>query len=146
MPTTLANEAGIGGGHSGVIAEMSLSSSSTFGKKKLLSFVTEPASGKKNAGGKTAVAANAAIAEVLGDKAAVKLSPDVEAAARSIGRAASDKIVAYAKEQGWLNKPEEGLADEAKPGVKPDTKPKVETDHSKTVKLPAAKPALKPAA
>jgi hypothetical protein len=136
------NEAGIGGGHSGVIAEMSLSSSSAFGKKQLLSFTAAPVAGKKNAGGKAAAAANAAIAEVLGDKAAVKLSPDVEVVARGIGRAAGDKIVAYASEQGWLNKPDEGGADAGQTGAKSDeARP---TD--KMVKLPPARPAKKPEA
>ena len=31
-----------------------------------------------------------------------RLSPDVEAQARSLGRAAGEKIVAFACEQGWL--------------------------------------------
>lgn len=133
------NEAGIGGGKSGVIAEMSLSSSGTFGKKQLLRFSTDAAPAKKGAGGKAAAAANASINEALGaDKSAVKLSPDVEAAARAIGRSAGDKIVAYAKEQGWLNKP-----DEAGATSEPDVKPAAET--AKTVKLPPDKPAKKPA-
>jgi hypothetical protein len=33
------------------------------------------------------------------------LSPDVEAQARQIGRAVGEKVVAFAKEQGWLEKP-----------------------------------------
>jgi hypothetical protein len=139
-PAAKKNEAGIGGGHSGVIAEISLSSSSTFGRKKLLSFTTEPAGGKKSAGGKAAATANAAIAEVLGDKAAVKLSPDVEVVARAIGHAAGDKIVAYAKEQGWLNKPDAGGV-EAKPESGSGTK-----ENPKAVSAPAAKPAKKPEA
>ena len=131
-PSAKKNEAGIGGGHGGVSAEMSLSSSSTFGNKKLYGFVTDPADGKKSIGAKNAAAANAAITAVLGDKAAVKLSPDVEAAARALGRAAGEKIIAFARTQGWLSKPNEGeAAPEAKDNV---------------VKLPAARPAGKPAA
>lgn len=139
-PAAKKNEAGIGGGHGGVIAEISLSSSSTFGRKKLLSFATEPAGGKKSAGGKAAAEANAAIAAVIGDKAAVKLSPDVEAAARGIGRAAGDKIVAFAKEQGWLNKPDAGNG-EAKPEANSGA-----SDNPKTVTAPAGKPTRKPEA
>jgi hypothetical protein len=138
------NEAGIGGGHSGVVAEMSLSSSSTFGRKQLLSFTATPASGKKSAGGKAAAGANAAIAEALGDdKAVVKLSPDVEAAARGIGRAAGDKIVAYASGQGWLNKADEGAAAEARPKektkseAKPDARPEAKPE-AKLAKKPEA--------
>jgi hypothetical protein len=135
------NEAGIGGGKSGVIAELTLSSSGTFGKKQLLSFSTEPA-GKKGASGKAATAMNASIAAALGaEKSAVKLSPDVESAARAIGLSAGDKIVAYAKEQGWLNKPDDDGAEEAKPEAKPADK-----DVPKTVKLPPDKPAKKPEA
>ena len=42
----------------------------------------------------------------LTEKAEVKLSPDVEAQARRLGRAAGEKVVAYAKEQGWIAAPE----------------------------------------
>jgi hypothetical protein len=140
------NEAGIGGGHSGVVAEMSLSGSSTFGKKKLLDFSAVPAGGKKIAGGKAAAAANAAIAKVLGEKAAVKLSPDVEAAARGLGRAAGDRIVAFAREQGWLNKPDDSVPD-AKP-VASAEEPKVSAaaPPEQMVRLPSPRPAKKPAA
>ena len=36
-------------------------------------------------------------------KAAGRLSPDVEAQVRAIGRGIGDKIVGFAREQGWLN-------------------------------------------
>ena len=60
-----------------------------------------------------------------------KLSPDVEAQARRLGRAAGEKIVAYAKEQGWLK----ADAVEAKPEAAPATLPQ---------RRPAPKPAQKP--
>lgn len=141
-PDAKKNEAGIGGGHSGVAAELTLSSLSSFGKKTLTSFEAAPGAGKKPAGGKAATAFNASIAAALGaDKLAVKLSPDVEAAARAIGRAAGDKIVTYASEQGWLAKPDEGGAETTKPEAKPEAK-----EGPQTVRLPLGKPAQKPAA
>ena len=36
-----------------------------------------------------------------------KLSPDTEGQARRIGRNAAEKILAYAKQQGWLEAPAE---------------------------------------
>lgn len=124
------HQIGIGNGRSGVVADMTLSSFSTFGKKQLLSFAAEPPSGRKagEASGKTAAASNAAIASLLaGDKAsAEKLSPDVEAAARKIGRSTAENIIAFAKTQGWLNKPDEAPETEVaarKPAAKPEKKP-----------------------
>lgn len=113
------NDAGIGGGKSGVVADMSLSSFGGFGKRQLLAFSAEAAGGKP-AAGKQAAAYNTLIAEALAaNKAAPeKLSPDVEAAARRIGRGAGDKIVAYGRTQGWF-----GSSDEAAPvaeSVKPE--------------------------
>jgi hypothetical protein len=53
------------------------------------------------------MATSAAISAVtsVGGAAVEKLSADVEAQARSLGRAAAEKIVEYAKQQGWLEKP-----------------------------------------
>ena len=97
------NEAGIGGGKSNVTADMTMSKFSRFGKRDLMSF-SAGTSGKLPSG-KAATADNAAIAGVLaaGDGAKEKLSPDVEGAARKLGHAIGDKIVAYARAQGWLN-------------------------------------------
>jgi hypothetical protein len=65
---------------------------------------------------------NAAIMSVVGAAGSPteRLSPVVEAPARSLGRAAGEKIVAFAKEQGWLAKPE---AVEAGPQDKPKKLP-----------------------
>ena len=93
------NQVGFGSGRAGVIADMSVTRS----KRQLLAFSADLG---KRAGaapsGKQAAARNAMFAESLaGSKAATeKLSPDVEAQARSLGRAIGDKVVAYAKEQG----------------------------------------------
>ncbi len=136
-PSAKKNEAGIGGGHSGVAAEMSLLSMSGFGRKTLVSFDAVPEGGKKGAG------------SAPGGADSVKLSPDVEAAARKIGRAAGDKIVAYAKEQGWLEKPDAGGADAAKPAAKESDKdgekPASQVTGAQMVKLPTRKPVKKPA-
>ena len=91
-------------GHSGVVADMTVSYFSGRGKQPLLSFSADEKGAGKPPAGKQAAARNAAIAAVLtAEKAAPeKLSPDVEVQARRIGRAVGDRIVAYAKEQGWL--------------------------------------------
>ena len=113
------NQVGFGSGRSGVVAEMTITSMSGGGKKQLLSFSAE--SGRRPgapASGKLAASRNAAIASSLAaaNAAAEKLSPDVEAQARSLGRAAGEKVVVYAKEQGWLTSAE---AAEAAPDEKP---------------------------
>lgn len=53
---------------------------------------------------KLAAAQNAAIASALAEQKAApeKLSPDTEGQARRIGLNAAEKILVYAKEQGWL--------------------------------------------
>lgn len=119
------DQIGFGTGRSGVVAEMTLSRVSSRGKKELLTFAADAPNGRKAGApsGKAAAAYNAAIAEALAAQngAAEKLSPDVEAQARRLGRAAGDKIVAYAKEQGWL-KADEAAAPEEKPAKKPQKK------------------------
>lgn len=128
------HEIGIGNGRGGVVADMTLSSFSGFGKKQLLAFAAEPPSGRKAGAAvsaKAAAASNAAITQALaGAKASPeKLSPDVEAAARKIGRAAGENILSFAKTQGWLEKPADAEAapDEKvvakKPASKPEKKP-----------------------
>ncbi|RDV05174.1 hypothetical protein [Undibacter mobilis] len=129
------NEAGIGGGKSNVTADMTMSTFSSLGKRELLSFSAQ--ADAKLPSGKAASTSNSEISTVLAslEGAQEKLSSDVEAAARKIGRAAGEKIVAYAKVQGWLNKADGenavAHADTAKPA---SAKPK-----------PAAKPEAKPA-
>jgi hypothetical protein len=68
--------------------------------------------------------------------AAEKLSPDVEAQARSLGRAIGEKVVGYAKEQGWLTAPEGAEAPAAEQRVRlPDPKP-TQKPEKKTEKKP----------
>jgi hypothetical protein len=133
------HEIGIGNGRSGVVADMTVSSFSGFGKRQLLAFAAEaPNSGASGRTGeaklspKAAAATNAAIAQALtAEKVAPeKLSPDVEAAARKIGRAAGENILAYARQQGWL-------------AAQPDAPP---AEEKKVAKKPPVKPEKKPAA
>lgn len=111
------NDAGIGGGKGGVIADISLSSFSSFGKKQLSAFSAEP-SGGKPAAAKQAATFNGLVAEALASNKAApeKLSPDVEAAARRIGRGAGDRIIAFGKTQGWFGGDAEAST-EAAPGI-----------------------------
>lgn len=143
------NDAGIGGGKGGTVADMSLSSFSGFGKRQLLAFNAEPAGGKL-ATGKQAAAGNALIAEALAaNKAAPeKLSPDVETAARRIGRSAGDKVVAYGKTQGWFSGgAEEGAADTIVDTAKPvAAKPEAKPEAAKLAAAPTPAAAPKPVA
>lgn len=111
---------GFGPGRSGVVAEITLSHLSGGGKKQLVSFAAEGA--KKP--GATPAARNAAIMAVVAaaGSPAERLSPDIEAQARSIGRAAGEKIVAFAREQGWIEKVAESPAPE--PANPQQAKPK----------------------
>jgi hypothetical protein len=118
-----------GAGRGGVVADMTVSYFSGGGKKQLLAFSVDAKGAGKPPAGKQAAARNAAIATVLtAEKAAPeKLSPDVEAQARRLGRAVGEKVVAFAKEQGWLK--QSAAAVEAQP--------------QERVKLPEPKPAQK---
>jgi hypothetical protein len=128
------NQVGFGSGRSGVMADMAVVRLSGGGKRQLLAFAAD---GGKRPGApasvKLAASRNAMIAESLAASkaAAEKLSPDVEAQTRSLGRGISEKVLGYAKEQGWLNKPE--TAEAAPAG------------EEGRVKLPEPKPEQKPA-
>ena len=117
-------------GRSRVSADMTVSTFSGQGKKLLFTFVVDTQGAGKPPAGKQASARNAAIAEALAAQKSPpeKLSADVEAPARRLGRAAGEKIVAYAKERGWLTTPEGA---EAQPGELPE---------QKTVRMPPARP------
>jgi hypothetical protein len=130
-------EVGFGPGRGKVVADMTLTQISGGSKEKLATFAAEPGR-KAGPTGKAAAARNAEIAEALvAEKTGPeKLSPDVEAQARRLGQAIGDKIVAFAKEKGWMAKPE---GEEATPQATPQSTPQ------ETVKLPEPKPAQKPA-
>ncbi len=107
---TQRNAIGFGAGHSGVVADMAVAHYSSSGKKPILTFTAEAQSGRRPGAAATAPIAAArgaaAAANAAGGAMSERLSADVEAQARRLGRAAGDKIVAYAKEQGWLTKSE----------------------------------------
>lgn len=112
-PRAKPESIGFGSGRSGVVADMSLSQWSNGGKRELSTFAVEPP--KKP--GATPAARNAAIMAAVGSGGtpAEKLSPDVETPARAIGRAVGEKIVAYARGQGWVEKAPEAPPPEPKP-------------------------------
>jgi hypothetical protein len=132
------NQVGFGSGRAGVIADMAVSAFSSFGKKQLLGFSADAPGGRKTGNAKTAAAANAALGEALGAAKAApeKLSPDVEAQARGLGRAVGDKVVAFAREQGWVTAESAEPAPEAKPAKPPARKPENKPE-KKTGKKPA---------
>lgn len=99
---------GFGAGRSGVVADMALSQFSSSGKKQLLTFTAEAQSRRRPGAVVTApigMATSAAISAITAAGGAVseKLSADVEAQARSLGRAAAEKILTYVRDQGWLS-------------------------------------------
>lgn len=129
------NQVGFGAGHGGVVADMTLSHLSHGGKKRLATFAAEGA--RKPVA--TPAARNAAIMSVVAaaGSPSERLSGDVEAQARSLGRAAGEKIVVFAREQGWLAKVE-SAEPEPKPArtaqarlKKPAAAPKPDADPDK---------------
>lgn len=137
------NQIGFGAGRGGVVAEMTVSNFSSRGKKQLASFEVE--SGKRGAAqptGKLAASRNAAIAASLAaaNAANEKLSSDVEAQARGIGRAIGDKVLAFAKEQGWLADAAAEAAPEEKPMRTPPPRPSKKREARPAAPASAEKP------
>ena len=93
----------------GVVADIEVSQVSDGTKKQLVAF-TAQAQSRHQSGtpitGLTVTARNAEIAAVLATKSLpdVNLPPELETQARELGRAVAEKIVAYAVQQGWVNK------------------------------------------
>jgi hypothetical protein len=119
------------------VADITVSQVSEGTKKQLLTFTAQTQSGRQSGAaitGPAAAARKAEITAVLTSKSSpdVDLSPNLEAQARGLGRAVADKIVAYAVQQGWVNKADlpEPPAD-AKPVEKKSTE-------KKSKKLPVA--------
>jgi hypothetical protein len=102
--------AGIGDGRSGVVADMTLQRTGSFGKRQLANFTAEPLPKAKI---DTAAIAAALPAE---SQASGRLSPDVEAQVHALGRGIGEKIVAFARTQGWLR--------DAAPTAEPEKKEK----------------------
>lgn len=106
-PKPVTDQIGFGTGRPNVVADVKVLSSS---KRQLAAFSADAAGGRGAAvNAKLAASQNAAIATALAEQksAPEKLSPEVEGQARRLGRNAAEKILAYAKEQGWLTAPAE---------------------------------------
>lgn len=130
-PNAKPAQISFGPGRGGVAVDIALSHLSGGGKKQLWSFTAESA--KKL--GAVPTARNAAIMAVVAAAGSrvERLSPEVEVQARSLGRAAGEKIVAFARKQGWMEKvaeapaPEPAKLQQAKP-KKPAAPPKPDND------------------
>jgi len=98
------NSFGFGSGRGHVVAAMTGSQFSAGGKRQVLTFDAEPVKREAAVPPKVAAARNAEIAAAVAASGGSneKLSPDVELPARRLGRAIADRVLAYAKEQGWL--------------------------------------------
>lgn len=131
-----AARVGFGPGRGEVIADMTIMRASAGSRVPVMNFAVDVQSGRKiPAGSKEAVAArNSTIAATLVAENALpeRLSPEVEAQARALGRAIAEKIVAYAKDHDWLAKPEVAQAPTA--------------GSEQQVRLPDARPPQKPVA
>ncbi len=103
-PRPVSDQIGFGTGRPNVVADVKVLSA---GKRQLTAFTAEAGGGRGALAGnaKQAAAQNSAIAAALVEQKAApeKLSPEVEGHARRLGRATAEKVLAYAKEQGWLN-------------------------------------------
>ncbi len=143
---TAATKIGFGPGRGNVVADMTVTRISAARKEQAFTFAAEVQSGRKSPAGnaQSNAARNQAIAAILETEKALpeRLSPDVDAQARSLGRAIAERIVAYAKEHDWLEKPA------AAPGTEqnmrlPDSRP---AEMPMTANRPAAPKPMKPAA
>ena len=115
------NSFGFGPGRGHVVAVMNASLFSPAGRHELQTFNVQPAAAKREppVPPKVAAARNASIASVVAalGSPGERLSPDVEATARRLGRAAAERVIVLAKEQGWIGAPE------TKPPVSPPAAP-----------------------
>ena len=103
------NSFGFGAGRGHVVATVSASLFLSGSKRQVLTFDVEPTAAKREPAvpPKVAAARNAEIAGIVASAGSPneRLSPDVEVPARRLGRAIADRILVYAKEQGWLTPP-----------------------------------------
>lgn len=103
------NSFGFGAGRGHVVATVSASLFSSGSKRQVLTFDAEQTAPKREpaVSPKVAAARNAEIAGIVASTGSPneRLSPDVEVPARRLGRAIADRILVYAKEQGWLAPP-----------------------------------------
>lgn len=114
------NSFGFGAGRGHVVAAVNASLFSSGSKRQLLTFDVEPAAAIREPAvpPKVAAARNAEIAGIVASTGSPneRLSPDVEVAARRLGRAIADRVLAYAKDQGWLAPPGQGMVETAPKG------------------------------
>lgn len=120
------NSFGFGAGRGHVVAAISASLISGGSKRHVLTFDAEPSAAKREPAvpPKVAAARNAEIAGIVASTGGSneRLSPDVEIPARRLGRAIADRVLAYAKDQGWLTPPGQGTEASA-PKNNPDNPP-----------------------
>ena len=136
-------QVGFGPGRGNVAADMTVTRASAGKREQLLAFAIDVQSGRKIAAGNGASAAarNQEIAAALAAQNALpeRLSPDVEAQARALGRAIAEKVVALAKERDWLPAPQVAQA-------APESEQRMRVPEARPAQKPAAKPpAQKPA-
>lgn len=97
---------GFGAGKSKVIADVQVTHLSPGESKDVLSFTAEAESASKpGAVARAPIGGAVAVAGAVTGLAAERLSADVEAQARRIGDAVSQRLIGFATEQGWVSKP-----------------------------------------
>ena len=103
------NSFGFGAGRGHVVAAVSASLFSSGSRRQVLTFDAQPTAARREPAvpPRVAAARNAEIAGIVASTGGPneRLSPDVEVAARRLGRAIADRVLVYAKEQGWLTPP-----------------------------------------
>ncbi|HZP70775.1 MAG TPA: hypothetical protein VFB29_12595 [Pseudolabrys sp.] len=106
------NSFGFGPGRDHVVAAMTASLFSAGGKRQVLTFDAEPAKSEPAQPPRAAAARHAAIAAIVASAGGPneRLSPDVEGPARRLGRAIADRVLGFARQQGWLAAPGQGTA------------------------------------
>ena len=121
------NSFGFGAGRGHVVAAVSASLVSSGSRRQVLTFDVEPTAARREPAvpPKVAAARNAEIAGVVASTGSPneRLSPDVEVPARRLGRAIADRVLVYAKEQGWLAPPGQGVAEASAPKSNADNPP-----------------------
>jgi len=121
------NSFGFGAGRGHVVATVSASLFSSGSRRQVLTFDVEQTAPKRVPAvpPKVAAARNAEIAAIVASTGSPneRLSPDVEVRAQRLGRAIADRVLVYAKEQGWLTPPGQGAAEAAAPRSNVDNPP-----------------------
>jgi hypothetical protein len=118
------NSFGFGAGRGHVAATVNALLFSSGSRRQVLTFDVEPAAARREPAvpPKVAAARNAEISGVVASMGGrnERLSPDVEVPARRLGRAIADRVLVYAKEQGWLAPPAAEPAPAAPPSEAAD--------------------------